>query len=312
MQIGWPKTGRILPKQRNIWSSGLANEWALWIRICTTEACSTRFGGPGEGNHTSKSEASIQSETALNAGDRGAFDGSVGSNTSKRTQRCTMLLDTRTSSIRILFSIKKEKNCANVGQTPIMTLVVDSTPHTTLSLAQRTCLIMCCTTHWLKCLVECVSCHLHGHPRCAVVRSLTLCSLPCSSPCVSPISSSSSNLNPDLYLFFHVVVIGAKNQWHSAQWGIWPLGRKRLSQDTSPTSLTTSTSRKPLKSSSGTNPATRCPRTCLTRNSTTRPSAERSLYHCSFRSEKNQRTKDKLITLLTKVCCQLSPFLSVM
>ena len=28
----------------------------------------------------------------------------------------------------------------------------------------------------------------------------------------------------------------------------------------------------------------------------------------SFRSEKNQRTWDKLITLMKKVCCQLSPF----
>ena len=27
-----------------------------------------------------------------------------------------------------------------------------------------------------------------------------------------------------------------------------------------------------------------------------------------FRSEKNQRTEDKLITLMKKVCCQLSPF----
>ena len=32
------------------------------------------------------------------------------------------------------------------------------------------------------------------------------------------------------------------------------------------------------------------------------------LHHCSFRSEKNQRTEDKLITLMKKVCCQLSPF----
>ena len=34
--------------------------------------------------------------------------------------------------------------------------------------------------------------HLHGHPRCAVVRSLTLCSSPCSFPCVSLIPSSST------------------------------------------------------------------------------------------------------------------------
>ena len=39
-----------------------------------------------------------------------------------------------------------------------------------------------------------------------------------------------------------------------------------------------------------------------------RPSEKRYLHHCSFRSEKNQRTGDKLITLMKKVCCQLSPF----
>ena len=75
-----------------------------------------------------------------------------------------------------------------------------------------------------------------------------------------------------------------------------------------PTSLTTSTTQRLLKSSSRSKPATRFPRTCLTRNSATRPSTERSLHHCSFRSEKNQRTGDKLITLMKKVCCQLSPF----
>ena len=37
-----------------------------------------------------------------------------------------------------------------------------------------------------------------------------------------------------------------------------------------------------------------------------RPSGKRSLHHCSFRSEENQRTEDKLITLMKKVCCQLS------
>ena len=40
----------------------------------------------------------------------------------------------------------------------------------------------------------------------------------------------------------------------------------------------------------------------------TAPSAQRHLHHCSFRSEKNQRTGDKFFTLLKKVCCQLSPF----
>ena len=32
-----------------------------------------------------------------------------------------------------------------------------------------------------------------------------------------------------------------------------------------------------------------------------------SLQHCSFRNEKNQRAVDELITLLKKVCCQVSP-----
>ena len=42
-------------------------------------------------------------------------------------------------------------------------------------------------------------------------------------------------------------------------------------------------------------------RTRMTRRSVTTPSAERSLHHCSLRSEKNQRAVDKLITLLKKV-----------
>ena len=37
------------------------------------------------------------------------------------------------------------------------------------------------------------------------------------------------------------------------------------------------------------------------------PSGKRYLHHCLFRSEKNQRTGDKLFTLMKKVC-QLSPF----
>ena len=44
------------------------------------------------------------------------------------------------------------------------------------------------------------------------------------------------------------------------------------------------------------------------RNSTMRSSEKRYLHHCSFRTEKNQRTGDKLITLVKKVCCQLSTF----
>ena len=85
-----------------------------------------------------------------------------------------------------------------------------------------------------------------------------------------------------------------------------------LPQVMSPSSLTTSTTRRLPKSSSWTNPATktRCPRTSLTRNSTMRPSAERYHHHCSFRREENLRTEDKLFTLMKKVCCQPSPSLS--
>ena len=35
---------------------------------------------------------------------------------------------------------------------------------------------------------------------------------------------------------------------------------------------------------------------------------QRYLHHCSFRSEKNQRTGEKLITLMKTFCCQFSPF----
>ena len=42
------------------------------------------------------------------------------------------------------------------------------------------------------------------------------------------------------------------------------------------------------------------------------PSAERSLHHCSFMSEKIWRAVDKLATILTKACCQVSRCLLVM
>ena len=79
-----------------------------------------------------------------------------------------------------------------------------------------------------------------------------------------------------------------------------------------PSSSTTTTSQRPLTFSSRSPPATAGPRICMTRRSVTTPSAERSLHHCSLRSEKIQRAVDKLITLLKKVCCQVSRCLSVM
>ena len=59
-------------------------------------------------------------------------------------------------------------------------------------------------------------------------------------------------------------------------------------------------------------PATARPQTYKTWRSMTTPSEERSLRHCSLRSKKIQRAVDKLITLLTKACCQVSRCLSVM
>ena len=50
----------------------------------------------------------------------------------------------------------------------------------------------------------------------------------------------------------------------------------------------------------------------MTGTSVTTPSAERSLHHCALKSEKIQRAVDKLITILMKVCCQVSRRLSVM
>ena len=84
----------------------------------------------------------------------------------------------------------------------------------------------------------------------------------------------------------------------------WP--NSSLSQVTSPSSLTTSLDTTEIffqGQSSDTVPSY-----LFDANSTMRPSGKRSLHHCSFRSEKNQRTEDKLITLVKKVCCQLSLF----
>ena len=115
--------------------------------------------------------------------------------------------------------------------------------------------------------------------------------------------SSHFDLYSDLNLFFHVDNVRQLRSLALWQNSLFPQVRN-------PTSLTTSTTRRLLKSSPRRNPATktRCPRTCVTRNSTMRPSGKRHFHHCSFRREENQRTEDKLITQMKKVCCQLSHF----
>ena len=88
--------------------------------------------------------------------------------------------------------------------------------------------------------------------------------------------------------------------------------KKTNKQVMSPTSSTTTTSQRVLKSSSRSPPATADPQICMNWSPVTTPSAERSLHHCSPRSEKIQRAVDTLITLLTKACCQVRRRLSVM
>ena len=147
------------------------------------------------------------------------------------------------------------------------------------------------------------------------VCSLLLCSSLCFSACLSYplLFSSHFYLYVVLNHFFHVgnaKVINPRASARRRSLALWSI--IYLPQVMSPTSSTISTTQRPLKSSSGSNPGIRCPRTCMTRSTVTRPSAERSLHHCSLRSEKNQLAVDKLITLLKKVCCQVSLCLSVM
>ena len=182
--------------------------------------------------------------------------------------------------------------------------------HVTLSPAQHTCLIMCWTTLWLICLHERVSPHLHFHPRGAVVRSSTLCSSPCSSLCVSPILSSSA----------WTLSWTSSSMWTSSGQcasGTPPTEESDPLNENAPVTGYEPNILDDFHYSETTDiffqgQSSDTMRTCLTQNSTTRPSAERSLHHCSFRSEKNHRTVDKLVALLKKVCCQLSPCLSVM
>ena len=118
-------------------------------------------------------------------------------------------------------------------------------------------------------------------------------------------------LNLELNLFLHVVVIGAKTTGTPPNEESGPLADNTPVTGYEPSIPDDSHHSETAEIFFQVQSSNTVPRTCLTRNSTTRRSTKRSLYHCSFRNEKNQRTKDKLITLLKKVCCQLSPFLCV-
>ena len=114
-----------------------------------------------------------------------------------------------------------------------------------------------------------------------------------------------------IFIFiFHVGWFDEKSHAHFLDWGVGHFGREQSSHK-----LWAQLHRQRqdlMKYSSRTPPATAGPQTCMTWKSMTTPSAERSLYHCSLRSEKIQRAVDKLVTPLTNVCWQVSRRLSVM
>ena len=140
------------------------------------------------------------------------------------------------------------------------------------------------------------------------LTSLRLSTLHSSQSLPSSTSSSGSSTSSSVWVSSEMNPPVLFREWGA--WHYWPT--TPLSQVMSPTSSTTATSQRPLKSSSRSPPATPGPRTCMTGKSVTTPSAERPLHHCSLRSEKIQRAVDKLTTFLKKVCSQVSRCLSVM
>ena len=146
------------------------------------------------------------------------------------------------------------------------------------------------------------SLHSPYHAWWAVDCLLHLCSL---LTCVSP--SLCSSLPTSTWTlsrtFIHVDNAKANITCAAANQGVLLSRRTHsLPQRMSPSSLTTSTVRRVLKWSCWRNPATktRCPRTCVTQNSTMKPSGKCYLHH--------QRTEDKHFTLMKKVSGQLIHF----
>ena len=76
------------------------------------------------GNHTSKSEAFIQSETALNAGETENHSMDQLEATHQREHKDARYFWTPEQVQDEDFSIKKDKNCANIGKMPIIASVL--------------------------------------------------------------------------------------------------------------------------------------------------------------------------------------------
>ena len=188
-------------------------------------------------------------------------------------------------------------------------LVVNCTPLT--SLFMQCTRVVWCTSHCMAQVLVHASSHPHSHPchapECLFVLSLflhlflfrvfllSLLLLP--EPGLLPLPLPCGLHRCNIPLALH--------QMRSlALWAI-----TLLSQVMSPTSSKISTTQRLLKSSSRSNPATPGLRTCMTRRSMTTPSIFTTIHSGARR---NQRAVDKLITLLKKVCCQVSRCLSVM
>ena len=145
----------------------------------------------------------------------------------------------------------------------------------------------------------CASFQTHGHP-CRAFDLFSLFLALFLSVCLSYplLFSFHFHLNPVLNLFL--------THWHSANWGVWPLGQKYPSHILDDFHHSETTEIIFQEQSSDAVPS------CWIDAEVDDETIGRALSSpLSFRSEKNQWTEDKLITLLKKVCCQLSPFLCV-
>ena len=173
----------------------------------------------------------------------------------------------------------------------VFVVFVDNTPHTSLFLMQWT-RTHCCTSNCMAQVLVHASLHPHSHPcvrldrlfslfipHLVPLRVFIICLLLLPEPWPVPLPFPCGFHRGDIPL--------ALRQLRSL--ALWP--KTPLSQVMSPTSLTISTTRRLLKSSSRSNPATQCPRTCLTRGSATRPS---EIHKHEFQAHHDRRSIQKI------------------
>ena len=163
--------------------------------------------------------------------------------------------------------------------------------------------MMCITPHWLKTVFVRITPYSWViHDERLIDRLFSLGSSICSFPCVSLFHFAllfplQLVLCPEPLLpcgqrqgKHYLRVRQSRSLWQNTL----------LTQVMSPSSLTTSTTRRLLKSSSRRNPATKtgCLRTCVARNSTMRPSGKRSFHHCPFMRRQEPADRRQSLSLL--------------